>query len=80
MRRLIAVAALAALGGCGSGPAPHGISLKIEKSPFRVTVLDNGRTVVAEDKGARLRYQLRLVLDDQDAHGSHSRYQKMNAG
>jgi alpha-D-xyloside xylohydrolase len=58
MRRLIAFAALAALGGCGSSPAPHGVSLKIDKSPFRVTVLDDGRPVVAEDKDARLRYQL----------------------
>ncbi len=58
MRRLIAVAALAALGGCGSTPAPHGISLKIDKSPFLVTVLDDGKTVVAEDGDARLRYQL----------------------
>jgi len=58
MRRLIAVAALAALGGCGSSPAPHGISLKIDKSPFRITVLDDGKPVVAEDKDARLRWQL----------------------
>src|SRR5262249_2251981 len=63
MRRLIAVAALAVLGGCGSGPAQQGISLKIEKGPFRVTVLDNGRTVVAEDKDARLRYQLASTGD-----------------
>ena len=58
MRRLIAFAALAALGGCGSSPTPDGVSLKIDKSPFRVTVLDDGKPVVAEDKDARLRYQL----------------------
>jgi len=58
MRRLIAVAALAALGGCGSSQGSHGISLKIDKSPFRVSVLDDGKTVVEEDKDARLRYQL----------------------
>jgi alpha-D-xyloside xylohydrolase len=60
MRRLMAVAALAALGGCGSSAAPKGISLKIDKSPFRVTVLNDGKPVVAENEnqGSRLRYQL----------------------
>jgi alpha-D-xyloside xylohydrolase len=57
MRRLILFAAIAALGGCGSSPAPHGISLKIDKSPFRITVLDNGRPVATEDTDARLRYE-----------------------
>src|SRR5262249_37332029 len=59
MRRLIAVVALtAAVGGCGSSPAPHGFSLEIDRSPFRVSVLENGKTVVAENEDARLRYQL----------------------
>jgi alpha-D-xyloside xylohydrolase len=58
MRRLILFVAIVALGGCGSSPAPHGISLKIEKSPFRITVLNDGKPVVAEDKDARLRYEL----------------------
>ena len=58
MRRLIAFAALAALGGCLSSPAPHGVSLKIDKSPFRITVMDDGRPVVTEDRDARLRYEL----------------------
>jgi alpha-D-xyloside xylohydrolase len=57
MRRLIVFAAIAALGGCGSSPAPHGISLKIDKSPFRITVLDNGKPVVTEDENARLRFE-----------------------
>ena len=63
MRGLIAVAALAALGGCGSGPAPHGISVSVDKSPFRVTVLNDGKPVVAESKDARLRYQLASTGD-----------------
>jgi alpha-D-xyloside xylohydrolase len=58
MRRLIVFAAIAALGGCGSSPAPHGISLKIEKSPFRIIVLYDGKPVVTEDRDARLRYEL----------------------
>ena len=34
MRGLIAVAALAALGGCGSAPAPHGISRQRRQEPL----------------------------------------------
>jgi alpha-D-xyloside xylohydrolase len=63
MRGLIVLAAVAALGGCGSSPAPHGVSLKIDRSPFRVTVLDDGKRVVAEDEDARLRYQLASTGD-----------------
>ena len=58
MRRLIAAAALGLLlAGCGS--RHHGLSVKVDTNPFRVTVLENGKTLVAEDKAARLRYQLR---------------------
>ncbi len=63
MRRLIFVAAVAALGGCGSGPAPHGISIDVESKPFLVTVLDNGKPVVSESKDGRLRYQLASTGD-----------------
>ena len=35
-----------------------GISVDVDKSPFRLTVLRDGKTVVAEDEDARLRYQL----------------------
>jgi alpha-D-xyloside xylohydrolase len=59
MRRLIVVAAIAAaLTGCGGGNPPKGISVRVDSHPFRVTVLDNGKAVVSEDKDARLRYQL----------------------
>ena len=58
MRRLIFFAALAALGGCGSGSSMHGISIHVDSKPFLVTVLDNGKTVVSESKDGRLRYQL----------------------
>ncbi len=51
-------AALVAIAGCGSGAPPSGISVHVDKSPFRVTVLRDGKTVVSEDKDARLRYQL----------------------
>jgi alpha-D-xyloside xylohydrolase len=59
MRRLIAAASLAVLlAACGSGPAQHGLSLKVETKPFRLTLLEDGKPLVAEDVHARLRYQL----------------------
>lgn len=58
MRRLTALAAIALLAGCGSGQHEPGISVSIDTNPFRITVRDNGKTVVSEDKDARLRYQL----------------------
>jgi len=58
MRRLIAAGALLALAGCGSGSAAGGVSVRVDRNPFRITILNDGKTVVAEDKVARLRYQL----------------------
>jgi alpha-D-xyloside xylohydrolase len=59
MRRLIAAAALLALAGCGSSSPPRGgIEVKVDRSPFRISILRDGATVVSEDAGARLRYQL----------------------
>ncbi len=58
MRRLIAVAAVAALAGCGSAPAPSGVSVHVDANPFRVTILRDGKTVVSEDSGARLRFEV----------------------
>jgi alpha-D-xyloside xylohydrolase len=60
MRRLICGGALAvALAACGGGPAEPGLSIRVDSSPFRLTLAANGKTVVAQDEGARFRYQLR---------------------
>ena len=58
MRRLIAVAGAALLTGCGAGGTQSGLAVHVDTNPFRVTIVENGRTIVAENKGARLRYQL----------------------
>lgn len=59
MGRVVAVAALAAiLVGCGSGTPQKGLSVRIDKDPFRITLVRDGKTVVAQDKEARLRYRL----------------------
>src|SRR5262249_34929681 len=60
MRRLTGAVALAwLLVACGSSSSQLGLSLKVDTSPFRLTLAENGKTVVAEDKDARLRYQVR---------------------
>jgi alpha-D-xyloside xylohydrolase len=57
--RLIAAAALVALlAACGSAANDSGLTIRAESNPFRLVLVENGKTVVAEDKGARLRYQL----------------------
>ena len=56
---LIAALALASLAGCGSAHAGHGLTIRVDRNPFRVTILRDGKTVVAEDAAHRLRYQLR---------------------
>jgi alpha-D-xyloside xylohydrolase len=57
--RLTAVAALAALlAGCGSSPAKQGLTIRVDKNPFRITILRDGKTVLAEQRDARLRYEL----------------------
>jgi alpha-D-xyloside xylohydrolase len=59
LRRLTALAAcVAALAACGSGSQAHGVWWKVEKNPFRIVVLRDGKTVVEQDAAARLRYQL----------------------
>ena len=58
MRRLIAIAGVALLAGCGGGGTQSGLAVHVDTNPFRVTVVENGKTIVTEDKGARLRYQL----------------------
>ncbi len=62
-RRLVAVVVVVALAGCGGSHSSRGISLRIDTNPFRVTVLRDGKTVVAEDEHARLRYQLTSTGD-----------------
>jgi alpha-D-xyloside xylohydrolase len=60
MRRLTALAAVAAvLTGCGSTTHRAGLAVRVDTHPFRITLVQDGKTVVTEDKGARLRYQLR---------------------
>ncbi len=61
MRKLIAAGALAVLlAGCGSGSAPRaGLSIRVDTNPFRVTILRDGKSVVAEDSQVGLRYTLR---------------------
>ncbi len=44
--------------GCGPGAQAGPITIKVDKHPFRVTLLRDGKTVVAQDSGARLRYQV----------------------
>jgi alpha-D-xyloside xylohydrolase len=64
MRRLTPLAALAfVLAGCG-GSSPHGLAIRVDKNPFRIAVVRDGKVVVAENTGARLRYQL-LSTGDQ---------------
>jgi len=59
MRRLMALAAVAAvLTGCGSTTHRPGRAVRVDTHPFRITLVQDGKTVVTEDKGARLRYQL----------------------
>ncbi len=55
---LAAVLAAVALAGCGSGHAQPGVSLHVSNSPFRISIVRDGKTVVAEDKAARLSYTL----------------------
>jgi hypothetical protein len=64
MRRLIAVAAVAALASCGSAPVPSGVSVHVDANPFRVTLLRDGKTVVSEDSGARLRFEVAPANDE----------------
>ena len=60
LRRLIlaaaAVALAAALAACGSAPATPGVSIKVDQSPFRLTIVRDGKTVVAQSKNGRMRY------------------------
>ncbi len=58
MRRLILVAGIAALAGCGAVKAPMGITVSVSSNPFQVSILQDGRTIVAEDKAARLRFEV----------------------
>jgi alpha-glucosidase (family GH31 glycosyl hydrolase) len=61
LRPLCAGGALAALalllGGCGgSAPAVPGLSAQVDTSPYRLTIENAGKPVIAEDVHDRLRY------------------------
>jgi alpha-D-xyloside xylohydrolase len=58
MRKLTALAAVLALTGCGGAAHRAGLSIQIDRDPFRVTVLENGKPIVRESLDGRLRYQL----------------------
>src|SRR5436190_23304963 len=60
MRRLVLVAATAlTVCACGSGASsPTGLRLDVQQNPFRIALVRDGATVVAQNPGARLRYQL----------------------
>src|SRR5204862_7323175 len=59
MRRLTGAAALACLlAACGSSGAQNGLSLKVDTNPFRLTLVQDGKPLVAEDEHARLRFQV----------------------
>lgn len=60
MRRLSAAAAVVCvLTACASGSVKPGLTFGVAKDPFRLTFVQDGKLVVAEDGKARLRYQLR---------------------
>lgn len=61
MRRLTVLAAvLAAVSACASGgSSPPSLGWKIEENPFRIVLTQDGKTVVEQAPGARLRYQLK---------------------
>jgi len=63
MRLSVGLAVACLVSACGSGNPQHGISLKVDTHPFRLTLLENGKRLVAEDEDARLRYQLRSTGD-----------------
>ena len=64
MRKLIGAATLAlVLAGCGSSTTTAGVVVRVDSNPFRISLLDDGKTLVAEDKDARLRYQLAATGD-----------------
>jgi alpha-D-xyloside xylohydrolase len=55
---LVAFAGALLLAGCGSGHAQPGIALHVSNDPFRISITRDGKTVVEEDKSARLSYTL----------------------
>lgn len=54
----VAVVLLVCLGGCGSSSVPAGVSVRVGRDPFLVTVRSGASTVVAEDAGARLGFEV----------------------
>src|SRR4051794_25005237 len=59
MRYLLLVAAVVVgATACGGASAKPGLALKVSEKPFRLTLVRDGKTVVAQDADARFRYQL----------------------
>ena len=59
MRRLTVLVVLVVfVTGCGSGPPLRGLAVRVDRNPFRVTLLHDGKVVVREDLHARLAYEL----------------------
>jgi alpha-D-xyloside xylohydrolase len=59
MRTLpLVVFAVVGLTACGGAAGKKGLDLKVSEQPLRLTLVQDGRTLVAQDAGARFRYQL----------------------
>ena len=44
--------------GCGSHGRSTQLQIRVDRDPFRISIVRGGDTVVSQDEGARLRYQL----------------------
>src|SRR5579862_5794155 len=58
MRRLTPLLAILVLAGCGGGAHATGLSIRVDRHPFRLTVLEDGKVVSRQNLDGRLRYQL----------------------
>jgi alpha-D-xyloside xylohydrolase len=64
LRRLTAAAAIVvAVAACGSGSRQEGLTVRVDDDPFRIALLRDGKTVVQQDRDARLRYQLATTAE-----------------
>jgi len=64
LRPLTAAAAIVvAVAACGSGSRQDGLTVRVDDDPFRIALLRDGKTVVQQDRDARLRYQLATTAE-----------------